>query len=104
MKGLIKGLPVVVMRVRFKDGVRQNYSPWTREYYTDDCIGAFEEREDAVNWVAEYVRKNLTASEHFGWKCYIERNKWGEISAYSAEKDGTAYLTRFYLRAANVNI
>lgn len=102
MKGLINGLPAVVMRVRYKNGIKQEYSEWTRQYYTDDCIGAFVEREDAVNWIAEYVRKNMSASESFGWRCYVERNKWGEISAYSAEKNGTAVLTRFYIRSANV--
>lgn len=96
-------LPIVILKDVRKNGKRSEYNPWTRDYCSIVCIGAFDTGDEAIAFLKDYVERQVRASNRFGWKCYIDRQNDGWIRSYSTSKDGTEYTTLFYRRCANPN-
>lgn len=90
---------VILMETR-KDGKKRwEYNPWTRDYCNITCLAAFDSPTDAKTYLQDYVDRQIKASEHFGWKCYIDRTRDGRIKSYSRSMNGENYTTLFYSRS-----
>ena len=97
-------LPIVILKETRKNGKRREYNPWTKDYCSIVCIGAFDNEDETIAFLQNYVERQVSASEHFGWKCSIDRRNDGWIRSYSCSQGNTEYTTLFYRRCANPNI